>query len=64
MRINNFINGFDTYISKLKDNLLNFKTRQTEISSELNNVIDYDVLISDTNKNLEKIDKELGLEPN
>ena len=64
MRINNFINGFDTYISKLKDNLLNLKTRQTEISSELNNVIDYDVLISDTNKNLEKIDKELGLEPN
>ena len=62
VRIDNFLDNFDSYLEKLNLNLSKLKEKETEIRRALSKEENFAGRIEDCKKRLIVIDKELGVE--
>lgn len=62
IRIDNFLDGFEAHIKKLRKNLDNLADREKHIRAELVSKESYSDKINDLKAQLEKIDKKLGVD--
>ena len=61
-RIDNFIDGFEEHLAKLKDGVRVLKNRKKNITAELARDFGYRDIIENLTEKLSKIDKELGVD--
>ena len=62
VRIDNFLDDIGEHMDKLKDGLNKLLLREREIKAELENKDGYSDVIEEIKKELQKIDKELGVD--
>lgn len=64
IRIDNFLDSFEKHLEKLKNNLNNLKEKEAEIKAELSRNENYSDEIELYRKQVEELDKELGVNKN
>ena len=61
IRIDNFLDNFEKHLNKLEEGLLNLKTREAYLKTELSKKEGYSGKIDELKKQLKKLDEQLGV---
>ena len=61
IRIDNFLNGLEAHLQKLEEGLAQLEERESSLEAELRRKEDLDTPIEELKRELENIDKKLGV---